>query len=80
MPSIFYEYVQSPNRAGILTSINHILRHYTHYKQPTTVVVPAPVAVSTENNPFLQLTTIQRDSLRTYISTIETVKTLSGKF
>ena len=69
MPSIFYEYVQSPNRTGILTSISHILRHSTHYKQPTT-----------ENNPFLQLTTIQRDSLRTYISTIETVKTLSGKF
>jgi hypothetical protein len=80
MPIVFWEYVLSPTRSGVLAAIENAMRAFstttTSAQQPASsgggVKGPAAQGV------FAQLTAEQRDLLRQYLATAEPVKNLSG--
>lgn len=67
MPSVFWEYVLSPTRSGVLAAIDAAQR--------SAAVTKGGAA---GRDPFAALTAEQRDLLRQYVATVEAVHALSG--
>lgn len=64
MPSVFWEYVLSPTRSGVLTALDCVLRD--------------SVSSGVKSNVFDALSAQQKDALRLYIATSEPVRQLTG--
>ena len=64
MPSVFWEYVLSPTRSGVLTALDCVLRD--------------SVNSGAKSNVFDALSAQQKDALRLYIATSEPVRQLTG--
>ena len=64
MPSVFWEYVLSPTRSGVLAALDCVLRD--------------SVNSSAKSNVFDALTAQQKDALRLFIATSEPVRQLTG--
>ena len=64
MPSVFWEYVLSPTRSGVLTALDCVLRDSNNS--------------SAKSSMFDALSAQQKDALRLYIATSEPVRQLTG--
>ena len=76
-PAVFWEYVLSPTRSGVLTALDFVLR------SSTTVSANAAGAAAgagkvVAGSVFDQLSAAQRETLRHYLATAEPVKHLTG--
>jgi hypothetical protein len=76
MPSVFWEYVLSPTRSGVLAAIESAVRSSSSAisAQQSTSAGKGAAA----QDIFAQLTAEQRDLLRQYLATVEPVKNLTG--
>lgn len=71
MPGVFWEYVLSPTRSGVLLAIDSAQR--------TTAVAAGVGGKSSGGDPFARLSAAQRDLLRQYVATVEALRSLTGK-
>lgn len=74
MPQLFWDYVHSPVRQGVLALLDLLQRSATKASAGGGNLSNAPVG-----NVFESLSVIQRDQLLTYIAESEQISTLTGK-
>lgn len=70
MPAVFWEYVLSPTRSGVLTALDFVLR--------SAPIAAGSTAGTSGSAVFAQLSAAQRETLRHYLATVEPVKHLTG--
>ena len=78
MPSVFWEYVLSPTRSGVLAAIDAAQRSATANSNTKSSSTVASAADARQNGIFSTLSAEQREALRQYIASVEPVRALSG--
>lgn len=78
MPAVFWEYVLSPTRSGVLTALDFVLRTSSSSTTTSTASSGGKVPAGGGAAVFDQLNAVQREALRHYLATAEPVKHLSG--
>jgi len=69
MPSVFWEYVLSPTRSGVLSALDCALRDSNS---------TSTSGSNAKRNVFDALSAQQKDTLRLYIATVEPLRQLTG--
>ena len=73
MPKVFWEYVLSPTRSGVLTALDFLHRSGS-------ASTGASGAAAASSSVFDKLSAAQRETLRHFIATAEPVKLLTGEY
>jgi hypothetical protein len=72
MPAVFWEYVLSPTRSGVIAAIDAVQR------SAGVAQLSGSAAAAGQAGPFARLTAAQRDLLRQYLATVEALRSLTG--
>ena len=82
MPAVFWEYVLSPTRSGVLTALDFVLRNSSASSGSASGSGSGGSGGSGGGGGgvFDRLTAQQRSALRLYIATTEPIKLMTGTF
>ncbi len=70
MPSVFWEYVLSPTRSGVLSALDCVLRDNSNGTSTS--------GSGAKSSVFDALSAQQKDALRLYVATVEPLRQLTG--